>query len=149
MQGNPTVDRFRPIKLLAMIVFVPDVAWASFWFVMDILARLGLWPHSWDFVEIYPFITTHPLWAESVFFAAYAAKVLALVQMVRCRLSALPLLALAFVLHITDWLLLSGNAYYSASIDGALMVLAEASALTCLWYLHAHGVLRGGWFSLK
>ena len=141
-------QRVKVAWLVAVIVFIPDVLWAAAWFVMDVLARAGVWPMAWDPIDIYAFIQTHPLWAESVFFAGVVVKVLALVQLIRKHMSAVPLVAVAFLLHFADWLLLSGNAYYSASVDGALQSIAELIVLACVLYMRSQGGLRGRMFSL-
>lgn len=142
-------QRVKVAWLVAIIVFVPDVIWALAWFLMDVLARMGVWPIEWDPIEIYAFIQTHPLWAESVFFVGVSVKLLALVQLVRRHMTAVPLLAAAFALHFLDWLLLSGNAYYSASVDGALQSIGGIIVLTIALYLRSQGALRGRMFSLS
>ncbi|MFY0637341.1 MAG: hypothetical protein JXQ94_05410 [Maricaulis maris] len=110
---------------------------------MDVLARLSLWPRDWNAIDIYGFIATHPLWAEMIFFVGLGFKIAALVQMIRSRLSAISLLAVAVVLHFADWVLLTANGYYSATLDGGLQIMTGIVALACQVYLHLSGALTG------
>lgn len=133
----------RAIKWVGLLVFIPDVLYAAGWFLMDVLARNSRWPRDWDFVDIYGFVATHSIWAEMVFFVGLAFKIAALVQIIRSRLSAITLLAIAVVLHFVDWMLLTGNGYYSATLDGGLQIASGIVALSCLVYLNMQGALTG------
>lgn len=128
--------------LLAILLFAPDALYATAWLVMDVSARLGIWPRDWAWVDIYGFVASYPISAEVIFFAVVPFKLAALVLMIARRKLAVPVLAIAAILHFADWMSLLGNPYYQASVDGILQILAEVTALALLVRLRMAGWLR-------
>ena len=125
----------RLIHIGILAIYLPDVVYATGWLLMDLAARLNVWPRAWDWVEIYAFIAIHPMWAEWIFFLAASLKLLAWILILLRKRVAIAVLATACALGVLDWVLLSANGYYSGGIESILQVIVELIALAGLVYL--------------
>lgn len=132
----------RLVHLAILALFLPDVLYAETWLVMDIAARLGVWPRDWVWVDIYAFIAVHPIWAEWIFFVAATLKLTAWIAIALRWKASLLILGLASFLGVTDWVLLSANGYYSGGVESFLQVIVELITLAGLYLLHRRGYLR-------
>jgi hypothetical protein len=124
--GEALVMKLNPrfLYVLCLVLLIPDALYSFGWLVMDVMARLGIWPVQIQFVDIYGFVDSMSLWSEIPFILNALLKMLALGMVIARHRYAFWTYLAAYVLHLGDWLMLVGNNYYDASLDGVIQLAA-------------------------
>lgn len=123
----------------ALGILIPSTLYTVGWFVMDIMARVGIWPDGLIPFDVYGFVASTPAVEEAAFFINTVTKVIALILLLRNSRWSFPVFLFSYVFHIADWVSLVGNAYYDSSVDGTIQIAVQMVVVALLAYLYIGG----------
>jgi len=137
----PALARSRSLHRIARAIWAFLAGYMLVWLAMILGVRFGLWDGQLGQLDITNIVMSSGIAVRSLFVALLGCVAAAGYLLLRRRRAALAVMAAAVVLHITMWLVLLANPYFSGR-PGYLILPLEALLIGITLILARRGYLR-------
>jgi len=134
--------RIRDWRYLgALLLLSASTLYFTFWAAVDILARLGWWPDGWLGFSGASLIQSLT-WLDELLFSVHGiTKYATLFGLVRKSRWTIWVMVAVLTLSVVQWILLTSNPVYDASVDGFAFIIVDLMALALIYLMRVRRVM--------